>query len=130
MMVVADDNDMCDWVLDCNGEGRERKVRVGGDCRVVMMAAVAKEGGGGQQWQRRTKTAADNNEMQDWGEDYKGDKQKQAGRDGGDTEWQWQLQRWKMGAVDNNCGRQQQRQQWTTTPATAVDDNSNGGRRQ
>ncbi len=47
MTTVADENDMCDWVVDCNGEGRERAVRDGGDSRVVMMAAAVEDGGGG-----------------------------------------------------------------------------------
>ncbi len=41
MTTVADDNDMRDWVVDCNGEGRERAVRDSGDSGVVMMAAAA-----------------------------------------------------------------------------------------
>jgi hypothetical protein len=44
---VADDHDMHDWAADCDGEGRERAVRDGGDSGVVMMAAAAEEGGGG-----------------------------------------------------------------------------------
>ncbi len=75
------------WAADCNGEGREWAVRNGGDSGVVMMAAVAEDGGDGQQRQRQTMTAADNNGMQDWAADYKGDGQERAARDGGDTEW-------------------------------------------
>jgi hypothetical protein len=44
---VADDNDTRDWVADCDGEGRERAMRDGGDSGVVMMAAAAEDGGGG-----------------------------------------------------------------------------------
>jgi hypothetical protein len=46
MTTVADNNDMRDWVGDCDGEGRERAVRDGGDSGVVMMAAAAEDGGG------------------------------------------------------------------------------------
>jgi hypothetical protein len=63
-------------------------VRDGRDRGVVMMAAVAEDGGGGRRRQRRTTTVADNNGMQDWVADYKGDKLEQAARDGGDTERQ------------------------------------------
>ncbi len=87
-MTVADDDDARDWAVDCDGEGQERVVRDGSDSRVVMMAAVAKDGGGERQRQRRTKTAADDNGMQDWVADYKGEGQEQAARDGRDTEWQ------------------------------------------
>ncbi len=62
-------------------------VRESGDSRVVMMAAAAKDGGSGQQWQRRTMTVADDNGMQDWVADYKGEGKKRAARDGDDTEW-------------------------------------------
>ncbi len=44
---MADNNDTCDWVADCNGEGQEWAVRDGGESGVVMMAAVAEDGGGG-----------------------------------------------------------------------------------
>jgi hypothetical protein len=63
-------------------------VRDGGDSGVVMMAAAAEDCGSGQRWQRWTTTAADNNSMQDWAADYKGDGQERVARDGGDTEWQ------------------------------------------
>ncbi len=60
--------------------------------------------GGGQRWQRQTTTAADNNNMQEWAEDYKGGRQERAARDYRDIEWQSWLRRWKMVAVDNNNG--------------------------
>ncbi len=85
--MVADNNNMRDWAADCDGEGRERAVRDGGDSGVVMITASA-EDGGGRRWQRQTTTAADNNGMQDWAADYKGDTLKRAARDSGDTEWQ------------------------------------------
>jgi hypothetical protein len=44
---VADDDDMRDWVADCDGEGQERAVRDGRDSVVVMMAAALEDGGGG-----------------------------------------------------------------------------------
>ncbi len=44
---MADDNDTCDWAVDCNGERQEGAVRDGGDSRVVMMAAGAEDGGSG-----------------------------------------------------------------------------------
>jgi hypothetical protein len=50
---VADNDNTCDWAADCNGEGRERAVRDGGDSGVVMMAAAAEDGGGGQQGQQQ-----------------------------------------------------------------------------
>jgi hypothetical protein len=86
MTTVADNNDTCDWAADCNGEGQERAVRDGRDSRVVMMAAAAEDGGGRQQQQRQTITAADDNGMQDWAADYKGEGQERAARDNGDTE--------------------------------------------
>ncbi len=56
MTTVADDNDMQDWVADCNRKGRERTVRDGGDTSgVVMLAVMVEDGGGGQQRQRRTR---------------------------------------------------------------------------
>jgi hypothetical protein len=85
---VADDNDTCDWMADCNGEGRERALRDGGDDRVVMMAAEVEDSGGGGRRRRRTTTAADDNGIQDWAANYKGEGQEQAARDGIDTEWQ------------------------------------------
>ncbi len=87
MTMVADNNNTRDWVADCNGEGRERAVREGRDRGVVMMAAVVEDGSSGQQWQRQTTTVADDNGMQDWAADYKGDRQERAARDGVDTEW-------------------------------------------
>ena len=51
------------------------------------MAMAAEDGSGGQQRQRQTTTAADDNGMQDWAADYKGNGQEQAARDGKDTEW-------------------------------------------
>ncbi len=51
MTTVADNNDTHDWAVDCDGEGRERAVRDGGDSVVVMMAAAA--------WQKMA-AAADN----------------------------------------------------------------------
>ncbi len=86
--MVANNNDTLDWVADCDGEGRERVVRDGRDSRVVMMAAAAEDSGCGRQWQRRTMTAADNNGMQNWVADYKGNGQEWAEREGRDTEWQ------------------------------------------
>ncbi len=44
--MVVDDNNMCDWAVDCNGEGQEWAVRDGGDSGVVMMAATVEDGGG------------------------------------------------------------------------------------
>ncbi len=83
---MADDNDTRDWAADCNWEGREQVVRDGGDSGVVMMAAAAEDGCSGQQWKRWTTTAVDNNGMQDWAADYKGEGQERGARDGGDTE--------------------------------------------
>ncbi len=88
MTMVADNNDTRDWAADCNGEGREQVVRDNGDSGVVMMAAAAEDSGGGQRRRRGTTTAADNNGMQGWAADYKGDGQEWAARDGGHTEWQ------------------------------------------
>ncbi len=47
-MTVADDNNMRDWVAECNGEGQERAVRDGGDSIVVIMAAAVEDGRGEQ----------------------------------------------------------------------------------
>ncbi len=58
MTYVLDDDNMRDWAADCDGEGRERAVRDGGDSGVVIMAVAVEDGGGGQQWQRRTTIAA------------------------------------------------------------------------
>jgi hypothetical protein len=87
MTMVADDDDTHDWAADCDGEGRERAVRDRGDGGVAMMAAAAEDGRGGQRQQRRAMTAADDNSMQNWVTDYKGEGQERAARDGGDTEW-------------------------------------------
>jgi hypothetical protein len=87
MTTVADDDKTHDWVADCDGEGREHAVRDGRDSGVVMKAAVVEDGGSGRQRQRRTTTAADDNGMQDWAADYKGDGQGQAARDGRDRKW-------------------------------------------
>ena len=48
MTTVADDDNTQDWVADCNGEGRERAVRDGGDSGVVMMAVAVEDGGVGR----------------------------------------------------------------------------------
>jgi hypothetical protein len=88
MKTLADNDDTHDWAADCNGEGRERAVRDDGDSKVVMMAAAAEDGGGAQRRQRRTTTAVDDNIMQDWAADYKGDRQERVARDGRDTGWQ------------------------------------------
>ncbi len=64
---MADDDDMRDWVADCDEEGQERVVRDGGDSGVVMMAA-AEHGGGGQRWQQwATRAMADDNCRDDEG---------------------------------------------------------------
>jgi hypothetical protein len=47
MTTVAEDDHTCDWLADCNGEGRERAVRDCGGSEVVMMTAAAEDGGGG-----------------------------------------------------------------------------------
>ncbi len=46
MTMVADDYNMQDWSADCDGEGRERAVRDGGDSGVVMMAMVVEDSSG------------------------------------------------------------------------------------
>ena len=79
-------------------------MRNGGDSGVVMMAAVAEDGCGGGRRQRRTTAAADDNSMHVWAAGYEGEGQERAARDGGDTEWQRQLQRHKMVAVDVDGG--------------------------
>ncbi len=53
-----------------------------------MMAVVVEDGGSRKLQQRPTTTAADDNGMQDWVADYKGDGQEWVARDGGDTVWQ------------------------------------------
>jgi hypothetical protein len=68
--------------------------------------------------------------MQNWVAAYEGDGQERATRDGGDTEWQWRLWRWKMAAMDNDSGGQKQQQRRTTTTAMADDDSSEQRQRQ
>jgi hypothetical protein len=63
MTTGVNDDDTRDWAAGCNGEGRERAVRDGGDSGVVMMAVAVEDGGGGGRRQKRTMTAADNNGM-------------------------------------------------------------------
>ncbi len=46
MTTVAVEDNVRDWAADCNGEGRERAVRDGGDSGVVMMAVAVEDGGG------------------------------------------------------------------------------------
>jgi hypothetical protein len=62
-MMVADNNNTCDWVADCDGEGRERVVRDGGDSGVMMKAVAAEDGDGRQRQQKKTMTAADDSGM-------------------------------------------------------------------
>ncbi len=58
MTTVADNNDMHDWVADCNGEGQERAVRDGRDSGVVIVAAKAVNNDSkGRQRQQQTATA-------------------------------------------------------------------------
>jgi hypothetical protein len=45
--MVADDEDMQDWAVDCNREGRERMVRDSRDSGVVIMAVAVDDGSGG-----------------------------------------------------------------------------------
>ncbi len=85
---MADDEGTFDWAGDCDGEGRERAVRDGGDSGVVMMAVGAEDGSGGRPRRRRITTAVDNDGMRDWAANYKGEGQERAARDSGDTEWQ------------------------------------------
>ncbi len=85
MLTVADDDDMQDWAVDCDGEGRERAVRDGGDSGVVMMAVAVEDSCGGRRWGRRTMIAVEDNIMQDWAADYDGEGQEQAVREGGDS---------------------------------------------
>jgi hypothetical protein len=47
MTTVSDDDNKQDWAEDCDGEGRERVVKDGGDSGVVMMAVAVEDGGGG-----------------------------------------------------------------------------------
>ncbi len=42
---MANNDNMHDWVADCNGKGQERTVRDGGDSRLLMMAAAVEDGG-------------------------------------------------------------------------------------
>jgi hypothetical protein len=111
--MAADDNNMCDWVADCNGEGQELAVRNSGDSEAVMMAAAAEEGVSGQRQQRRTTKVADNNGMQDWAEDYEVDGQDRR-REMAET---W--------SGDDSCGGGRWRR-WTTMAAD--DNNGDGGR--
>jgi hypothetical protein len=118
MTMVVDDDNTGDWAADCNGEGWEQVVRDSGDSGVVMMATVMEDGGGGGWWQRRTTTAADDNGMQDWAVDYKGDGQKRAARDSGDS----RVAMTDAAAEDGGGG-----QQWRRRTTTATADNDSGG---
>jgi hypothetical protein len=48
---------------------------------------AVEDGGGGRQRQRRSMTVAEDNGMQDWAVDYKGDGQERVAREGRDMEW-------------------------------------------
>ncbi len=120
-MTVADDKDMQDWVVDCNGEGQERAVRDSRDRGVVVMAVAVEDGGSGRRWQRRTTIAVEDNGMQDWAADYDKQGKERVVREGRDS---------GVGimaaAAEGGSGRQQWRQ-WTT--AATVDNNSSGRQR-
>ncbi len=85
--MVVDDDNMRDWAADSNGEGQERAVGDGRDSGVVMMAAAMEDGSGRRQRQKQTTAVGDNNGMQDWATDYKGEGQERAERDDRDMEW-------------------------------------------
>jgi hypothetical protein len=85
MTTVADDDDTRDWAADCDGEGRERAVRDGGDSGVVMIALALEDGGGGRRRRRWTTIAAEINGMRDWVADYDGEGQERVAREGGDS---------------------------------------------
>ncbi len=111
-MTVADNNDTCDWVADCDGEGQERAVRDGGDSRVVMMAAAAADYNSEcRQRQRRTATACKIGWQPMTGRDKSEQQEMVETRSGNDG---WGGGRWHR---------------WTTKTATADDKNGNGGRR-
>ncbi len=113
MTMVVDNNDMRDWVADCDEEGQEQAVTDGRDSRVVMMAAAGKmaaadnDGKDGQrQWQTtmackigwRTTKGMDKSRRQEMVETQSGD-------DGcGGGSWR----RWMLTAVDNNNGNGRQ----------------------
>jgi hypothetical protein len=81
----VDNEDMQDWVADCNGEGRESTVRDSRDSGVVMMAVAVENGGSGQQRRRRTAIAVEDNGMQDWMAEYDKEGKEQVAREGGDS---------------------------------------------
>ncbi len=122
-MTVADDNNTQDWAAVCDGEGRERAVRDGGESGVVMMAVAVEDGGSGQRRQRRTMIAAEDNGMQDWVADYNREGQEWVAREGEDSRVVMMaaaVEDDRMTAVDNDGygGRQQ----WRRTKA--ADDDS------
>ncbi len=112
--MVADDDDMQDWVVDYNREGWERAARDGRDSKVAIMAVAAEDRGSGQWRQWRTRTLADNDGMQDWVADYDGEGWERVAIDGGDSGVAM------MAAAAEDGGGKQQRQRWSTT---AADDN-------
>ncbi len=82
---MAFNDDMQDWVADCDEEGRERAVRDSQDSRVVMMAVAVEDCGSGPQRQRRTTITVEDNGMQGWAADYDREGQERVAREGGDS---------------------------------------------
>ncbi len=121
--MVVNDNDTQDWVVDCEGEGRERAVRAGGERRRRQQSGD--DGcGGRRRWQQTTMAkvltiSADDNSMQDWAADYDGEGQEWVAREGGDSGVAM------MDAAadkDSSGGHQQQRRM-----TTATDNKGSGG---
>jgi hypothetical protein len=126
MTTVADNDNTHDWAADCDGEGRERAVRDGGDSGVVMMAAAAAD-------DDSATTAVDGNacKIGQWPlkkTDKSGRQETAETRSGDDGCRGGRWRPWTMTVADDNNsdGRRQQRQRRTTT---AVNDDSGGGQR-
>ncbi len=118
-MVADDDGGRWRRHAWLGGRLRWGRIRAGSERRQRQQSGDDGCGSSGQQLRRQTTTAADSNGMQDWAATYEGDGQERAARDGGDTEWQWRLRRWKIAGVDNDSGGRWQRRRRTTTTATA-----------
>ena len=104
-MTVADDDNMHDWVADCDGEGRERAVRDGGDSGVVMMAAVAADDDSkGRQRQRQMATVCKIGWQPMKGTEKSGRQETAETRSGNDGCGGGRWRRWMTMAADDDNG--------------------------
>ncbi len=102
---MADDDNTRDWVVDCDGEGKERAVRDGRDSGVVMMAAAAADNNSkGRQRQRRTATACKIGQRPMKGMEKSGWQEMAETRSGNDGCGGGRWRQWTMTAADSNNG--------------------------